>query len=77
MSGGFLPARLLQLVGLAVFIGSVVFWALTGRESTLFVSAAMSLILLGSYGRLVGALTRKDIDPSPPPVEKKDEGQSS
>jgi hypothetical protein len=48
-SAGYLPPRLLQMVGLALLIGFVVFWIATGRESVLLVGAAMSLILLGAY----------------------------
>lgn len=45
----YLSARLLQVLGCLLLIGSVVFWALTGHQSSLFVGAAMSLIGLGSY----------------------------
>lgn len=45
----YLPPRLLQLLGIALLIGSAVFWGWTGRESALLMGAAMSLILLGSY----------------------------
>lgn len=46
---GQLSPRILQLVGLVIVIGSVVFWAITGRESVEFLSAAMTLITLGSF----------------------------
>lgn len=46
---GYLPAVALQLLGVVLLIGSVVFWAVTGHESALFVGAAMSLIGLGAY----------------------------
>lgn len=46
---GQLPPRILQLAGLAIVIGSAVFWAFTGRESVEFLSAGMTLITLGSF----------------------------
>jgi hypothetical protein len=46
---GYLPAVALQLLGVLLLVGSVVFWAVTGHESALFVGAAMSLIGLGAY----------------------------
>jgi hypothetical protein len=52
-----LPPRLLQIVGLLLLIGFVVFWMLTGRESVLLVGAAGSLILLGGYERARKAVT--------------------
>ena len=51
MNDRFLPPRLLQVVGLLLLIGFVVFWMVTGRESVLLVGAAGSLILLGGYER--------------------------
>jgi hypothetical protein len=53
---GYLPPRVLQVVGLLVLVGSVVFWAITGRESVLMVSSAMSLIGLGAYGQVIKSL---------------------
>lgn len=53
----FLPPRVLQIVGLLLLVGFVIFWALTGRESVLLVGAAGSLILLGGYERARKALT--------------------
>lgn len=58
----YLPARLLQVVGLVLLLSSAVFWAFTGRESVLLMSAAMSLIMLGAYRELVDGLKR----PPPP-----------
>ena len=46
---GYLPPRLLQLLGVLLLVGSAIFWAVTSRESALLMSAAMTLILLGSY----------------------------
>jgi hypothetical protein len=46
----FLPPWFLQATGVGLLVGSVVFWAISGRQSELFVGAAMTLILLGAYG---------------------------
>lgn len=54
----YLPAKILQIVGLMLLIGAAVFWALTGRESALLMSAAMSLILLGAYRSALNTLRR-------------------
>jgi hypothetical protein len=56
---GYLPPWLLQLLGVVVLVGSVVFWAITGRESVLFVSGALSLIGLGAYRAAVDSAKRK------------------
>lgn len=63
MSGGnrrngekYLSARLIQSVGLVILIGAAVFWAWTGRESALLMSAALSLIGIGTYKGLVDGL---------------------
>jgi hypothetical protein len=47
-NGTYLSPWLLQLAGLALLVGSGVFWALTGRESVLMVSSAMTLIAGGA-----------------------------
>lgn len=67
-NGTYLPPRLLQLLGVALLIGSAVFWAVTGRESVLLMSSAMSLIGLGAYAGAQNALRRPTDDPTPPPV---------
>jgi hypothetical protein len=54
----YLPARVLQVVGLVLLIAAAVFWAVTGRQSTLFMSASMSLILLGAYKNALTSLRR-------------------
>lgn len=54
----YLPPRVLQVIGLIIFIGAVIFWAITGRESALLMSAAMSLILLGAYRNALSTLRR-------------------
>lgn len=45
----YLSPALLQVVGLLLLVGSVVFWMLTGRESVLMMSSAMTLIATGAY----------------------------
>lgn len=52
----YLPARVLQVVGLVLLVGFAVFWGVTGRESVLLMSAAMTLVLLGAYKGAVDAL---------------------
>lgn len=54
----YLAARYLQLAGLILLFGSAIFWAFTQRESILLVSSAMSLILLGKFGRVIDTLKR-------------------
>lgn len=45
----YLPARVLQALGILLLVAAFVFWAFTGQESPLFVGAAMTLISIGSY----------------------------
>jgi hypothetical protein len=45
----YLSPRILQLLGVALLVASAAFWAVTGKQSALFMAAAMSLIGLGSY----------------------------
>lgn len=45
----YLSPALLQIVGLLLLVGSFVFWAMTGRESILMVSSAITLIGTGAY----------------------------
>jgi hypothetical protein len=47
-NGSYLPPRLIQGVGIILLVGSAIFWAYTGSESILFVSAALSLIGIGT-----------------------------
>jgi hypothetical protein len=47
-NGTYLPPRILQVIGILLLIGSAIFWAYTGRESLLFISAALSLIGIGT-----------------------------
>lgn len=66
---GYLPAVALQLLGVILLVGSVVFWAATGHESALFVGASMSLIGVGAYQGLritvrVEADKQKNLDDS-------------
>lgn len=44
----YLSPRLIQGVGIILLIVSAVFWAYTGNESILFVSASLSLIGIGT-----------------------------
>jgi hypothetical protein len=79
MNGTYLPPRVLQVVGLLVLVGSVVFWAATGRESVLMVSSAMSLIGLGAYSQVVRSLrdSGRDIPPPPDGSTEKSASESS
>lgn len=56
----YLPARVLQTVGIVTFIGSLVFWAVTDRQSSLFVGLSVALIMLGRYP---GSSSRDREDP--------------
>lgn len=56
---GLIPAWLLQVLGIVLLIAAAVFWAVTGKESVLLVSSAMSLILLGAYKNVVVSVRRK------------------
>lgn len=42
-----LPALVVQLLGVAIIVGAVVFWVLTERQSPLIYGAGISLITLG------------------------------
>lgn len=64
----YLPPRVLQIVGLVLLLAFAFFWGATGRESVLLVGAAGSLILLGRYEDVRRALSRWDVEPSPPPI---------
>lgn len=44
----YLSPRLIQGIGIFLLVGSAVFWAYTGHESILFVSASLSLIGIGT-----------------------------
>lgn len=57
--GLYLPPIVLQMTGLAVFIGAAVFWAVTGHESVLVMSAALSLTALGAYSGIHVAVTQE------------------
>lgn len=71
-SRDYLPPRTLQAVGVALLVAAFVFWAVAGRESTLFVGAALSLISLGAYraGRDVIRETRERGRRVPPDEEE-------
>lgn len=53
-----------------MLVAAFVFWGATGRESVLLVTAAMTLILGGSYKNAIDVLTRKEIPPTPPSVKE-------
>lgn len=59
----YLPARLLQLLGVVLLVAAAVFWAVTGHESALFVGAAMTLIGLGAYQGLRVTIRVSDREP--------------
>jgi hypothetical protein len=48
----FLPPWLIQLFGIAVVGFAIAFWAISGHESLLIMSAGMSLIGLGAFSGL-------------------------
>lgn len=51
-NSAFLPPWMLQLIGVAIVIGAVIFWAATGQQSALIVGAGISLSALGAYSGL-------------------------
>lgn len=55
----YLPPWALQLIGVILLIAFGVFWALTGRESLLLITTAVSLILLNGYKTAGRALLEK------------------
>lgn len=48
----FLPPFALQIAGLIIVVGAVVFWAVTGHQSALVMGAGLSLTALGAYSGL-------------------------
>lgn len=64
----YLSPRILQVLGICLLIGSAVFWGVSGRESVLLMSSAMSLIGLGAYAGAQAALKTSKEAPSPPPI---------
>lgn len=58
MNGTYLPPRVIQILGILLLVGSAAFWALTGRESILLMTSAMTLIGVGGYQGAVNALKR-------------------
>jgi hypothetical protein len=66
MTGGYLPPWVLQVVGLAVFLFFVAFWAVTGRVEPTLLAAAGGLIGAGLYADARRALTTSN-QPTPPP----------
>lgn len=45
----YLPPIILQVLGILLLIAAAIFWALTDRESSLIMGAAMTLIGLGAF----------------------------
>lgn len=64
----YLPPVALQGLGVLLLIGSAVFWGISGRESVLLMSSAMSLIGLGAYAGAQNALRSSSDSPTPPPI---------
>lgn len=56
MSGQYLSPKTLQVIGVLLLLGSAVFWAVTGRESVLLMTSAMTLIGVGSYRSAIESL---------------------
>lgn len=54
-----LSPLVLQVTGLVLLVGTALFWGATGRESALFVGAALTLIGVGSYERTVARLLER------------------
>lgn len=57
-ASGFLSPKVLQVTGLILLVGSAIFWAVSGRQSALFCSAALTLIGVGSYADLITTLKK-------------------
>ena len=68
-SDRYLSPIVLQLLGAALLIAAAVFWGVTGRESVLLMSSAMSLIGIGAYRGTQQSLRKapQDAD-APPPI---------
>lgn len=62
-----LAPRTLQVAGLVLLVGAAVFWAATGRESLLIMSAAMTLIAGGAFRGI--QLSLKEAEKADPPPE--------
>lgn len=73
--GLYLAPRLLQALGILILVGSVVFWGLTGRESVLIVSSAMTLIGAGAIGSFQQNLSRSRDELRPPPPYDYSDGE--
>lgn len=58
--GRRVPPWLIQACGIVLLIGAGVFWGITGRESVLIMSAALSLIFLGVYDGAMSAFKRRN-----------------
>lgn len=49
MPGQYLPPWLIQLVGIAIVVGAVIYWMVTSRESVTIIGVGVSLIGIGAY----------------------------
>ena len=58
----FLPPWVIQIFGIVVVAFAIVFWAVSGHESLLIMSAGMSLIGLGAFSGL--RVSIKDEEPT-------------
>lgn len=67
-NGPFLSPRLLQLAGLVIIIGSLVYWVLSEHQSVLFVGAGLSLCTLGAYSGLRINI-KQELYKEPPPED--------
>jgi hypothetical protein len=52
MPDRFLRPAIIQAVGLVLVVAAAVFWAVTGRQSGMMLSSAVSMIGLGAYAEL-------------------------
>jgi hypothetical protein len=69
----FLPPWLIQLFGIAVVGFAIAFWAISGHESLLIMSAGMSLIGLGAFTGL--RVSVRDELPDEEPQKRKDHNE--
>lgn len=58
-----LSPRLIQAAGLVLLFASFGWWAFSGNESVLLVTAALSLIGVGSYSQAAQVLRKRNEPP--------------
>jgi hypothetical protein len=68
--GKYLSPRMLQAVGVLLLVAACMYWAVTGQQSALIISAAMGLIGLGSYAG-INISVRQEIKEHQAEVEQK------